>query len=147
MGLEVDLTLESKADLETLSAAINLHKKYRTLIHSGDYFRVDSGEGCDTFGIIDRRKNEALFSHTPLQSKTATLPSVLFFEGLNLDKSYRLSLIWPENFSTTTASIVDEINSIEQPFITSGAALQEHGLQLPLAHPNTVLIFHLLEQD
>ncbi len=147
MGLEVDLTLESKADLETLSAAINLHKKYRTLIHSGDYFRVDSGEGCDTFGIIDRRKNEALFSHTPLQSKTATLPSVLFFEGLNSDKSYRLSLIWPENFSTTTASIVDEINSIEQPFITSGAALQEHGLQLPLAHPNTVLIFHLLEQD
>ncbi|MGH1370438.1 MAG: alpha-galactosidase [Cellvibrionaceae bacterium] len=147
MGMEVDLTLESEADLKVLAAAINLHKKHRALIHGGDYVRLNSDKDSDSFGIVDPHQGEALFSHTLLQSQTSTLPGTLYFEGLNPHKDYQLSLIWPEGFSTTTPSIVDQLNNAEHPIIASGAALQAHGLQLPIANPNTVLIFHLAQQD
>ena len=147
MGMEVDLTQESEDDRNTLRAAIKLHKQHRPLIHGGNYLRVDTDHDCDTFGVIAKDKNEALFSHTQLQSKNSTLPGTLFFEGLNPHKHYRITLVWPENFATTTQSIINEISNSERPLICCGAALQEHGLQLPLTHPNTVLVFHLLQQD
>jgi alpha-galactosidase len=68
----------------------------------------------------------------------------LKFDGLDPARPYRLQLIWPTNWQAVKGpSAIETLNLAGAGAICSGAALMQHGLQLPHAYPETCLLFYV----
>ncbi|MEO0467226.1 MAG: alpha-galactosidase, partial [Pseudomonadota bacterium] len=144
MGLEVDLTKERPDDLETLKAAIALHKQHRALIHSSDAYRLDPIDHHMAFGIVERDKGEALFSFACMETVRHTHPLHIRLTGLGLATTYRLKCIWPsDGLTATQGSVLDTAGLYGDGISVSGRALMEFGLKLPLMRPDSVMVLHL----
>ena len=125
--------------LEMGTTAVALHKQHRELMHSGDLVRVDTSEDENSFGIVAANQQEALFSYALLNSSSTTAMGRLRLRGLDANRLYTLSIIWPSAPSSTSSSILDVINGS----VVSGDALMNFGLQLPIMQPTSLLVFHL----
>ncbi|MCG8442628.1 MAG: alpha-galactosidase [Caulobacterales bacterium] len=147
MGLEIDLLDESEADLAMLKRAIAVHKQHRALIHDGDVVRLDTAPCVNALGVVAADRSEGLFSVALTESQPATLPERVRFAGLAPDTRYRLRIIWPtRNISVTGPSIVEAARLLEEGTVFSGEALQRHGIQPPLTHPENCLVYHVTAQ-
>lgn len=143
MGIELDPEQESEEDLETLSKAVALYKQHRQLIHEGDFARLDSSDYLNVIGVVARDKSAALFSCAKTDGHSTTLPGRFRFAGLDPARRYRMRVVWPTaNVSVTSPSIVDAAMLLEQGAVFSGESLLVHGVQLPLMHPDTCLVYH-----
>lgn len=143
MGLELDLMNESDDDLETLKQAVSLHKQHRALLHEGDFVRLDSSDYLNVVGVVAKDQTEALFSCAKTDGHTTTLPGRFRFTGLAPDKRYRARIIWPsKNISVTTPSIIEAADLLGEGSVFSGEALLTHGIQLPLMHPESCIIYN-----
>lgn len=146
MGMELNLLDEDPEDLKTLAEGIALHKKHRALLHSGDFYRLDSSDYLNVVGVVAKDKSEALFSCAKTDGHEVTLPGRFRFAGLRRDARYKMRIIWPlTNPSVTSPSIVEAANLLTDGVIVSGDALLGHGVQLPLMYPDSCLIYHFQE--
>jgi len=144
MGLELNLLTERAADLDMLKNAIDLHKKHRALLHTGDLYRLDSAPQLIASGVVARDKSEAFYSVAYMTSDAKILPGRLKFDGLDPARQYRLQLIWPTNWQAVKGpSAIETLNLTGKGAIFSGAALMHNGLQLPHAYPETCLLFYV----
>ncbi|MEL7448516.1 MAG: alpha-galactosidase [Pseudomonadota bacterium] len=139
MGVEANLLTMDDAEKDELRAAIALHKKHRALIFSGDLVRLEPASHEHAFGIVSPDRQEALFSYAVTATPPHSAPARLCFRGLDPDALYTVELIWPTNPFTYTESVLDVISKTP----ITGAALMNAGMQLPILHPETVLVFHL----
>jgi alpha-galactosidase len=143
MGLELNLLSEDEGDLRELEAAIALHKAHRALIHNGDLYRLDSPDYLSVMGVVAGDRSEALYSVAFLTGHAATLPDRLYVQGLHPAARYRVQLVWPENWaSRSSPSVVDALDLTANGTVIAGDALMQFGMQLPLAPPESVLLFH-----
>ena len=144
MGMELNLLEESETNLATLKAGIALHKTHRALLHSGDLFRLETPSHINAIGVVAQDQSEAIFSWANLTGHRETLPGRIFFSGLAPSKTYRVRIIWPDAARSLTApSILDATNPEGKGFLVTGDALMQAGLQIPLLHPETCLIYSL----
>ena len=144
MGLELNLFEESADDLEILSRAVALYKDHRSLIHDGDFFRVNAAEYLNVIGVIAKDRTEAIVSCAKIGGHTTTLPERFCLIGLEADRRYRVKIIWPtKNISPTAPSIIDAADLLGDGCEFSGEALLAHGMQLPLMYPESCIILHL----
>lgn len=144
MGLEVDLSKETDRDLEILKRGLELHRSYRDLIHSGEYYRISTKPEANAFSIVSEDRREALLSYCQMASNRATLPPNIRFADLDKDALYRIRIIWPAPVrAISQPSILDAMDLTGDGLLLSGTLLMNVGLQLPLLHPETCLIFHL----
>ncbi|GAB4141191.1 MAG: alpha-galactosidase [Sphingomonadales bacterium] len=134
MGLEVDLRQESDADKAVLRAAIALHKRHRALIHSGRLVRFDTPDHLDAFAIVANDASEALASCAMPASYRHLLPGGLRFAGLDPDRLYDVSQVWP-------------IGMNNMALRATGEALMTVGLTLPCLMPQSVTLYHLRAAD
>jgi alpha-galactosidase len=142
MGLELNLLTEPDADLTQLKAAIVLYKEHRALIHNGDFQRLDTPDYLNVVGVVAPDKTEAVWSVAFMKGHDATLPDHVYPTGLNENARYRVRLIWPQGWrSLSSPSIVEALDLLEDGAVLSGEALMTAGMQLPLAMPETVLLF------
>ena len=139
MGVEANLLDMSDADKEELTAAIALHKRFRSLIFNGDLFRIDLESHEHGFGIVAVDQSEALFSYALLASQPHSAPGRYRFAGLDADTDYEMSIIWPREPKSYSPSIIEAIGGQR----VSGDVLMHAGVQLPILHPASVLVFHL----
>jgi alpha-galactosidase len=147
MGAELNLLTEPEADLEQLKAAIALYKSHRALLHSGDMYHLDTPPYLNAFGVVAPDKSEALFSLAYLTGHPATLPTLLQFDGLDPAARHRIRLVWPEGWqSVTSPSVANALDLQGQGGVFTGDALMSVGMQLPLARPETVLLFHVTRE-
>lgn len=148
MGMELNLLDENPADLEVLKAGIALHKAHRELIHTGEYYRLDTPEHINAVGVVAEDHSEALFSWCNMTGHRETVPGRIFFAGLDKAKDYRVSAIWPSPLqSITSPSILDAANLAGDGIVLPGEALMQMGLQVPLLHPETCLIYKLVAEQ
>jgi alpha-galactosidase len=142
MGIEMDPRELAAAEKTALTAAIALHKQQRDFIHNADLFRLDSDGDSINFGLVSVDKTKALFAYNSVRETARTLPPRYRFIGLDPELHYQIKLIWPVrgSFKEYSASILDQIEG--QVF--SGEALQQFGMQLPIVHPQTSLVFELM---
>ncbi|MEO1658412.1 MAG: alpha-galactosidase [Pseudomonadota bacterium] len=144
MGMEVDLSTETEADLQVLRRGIALYKEHRSLIHSGDVYRLDAASYVNGTGVVAEDKSEALFSCAKVDDHSTTLPERLLFAGIAPEKAYRLRILWlTPSPSITVPSVIEAADLLGEGHVFSGEALLHHGIQFPLVKPNTCLIYHL----
>jgi alpha-galactosidase len=144
MGLELNLLEETDAELATLKDAIDCHKAYRDLLHTGNLVRLKTSGELIGMGVIGQDQTEALFSIAIMGSQVQRLLPRVLFHGLDPDMSYRLKLVWPNKFRSWSAgSSVEALDLAGAGQVLTGRLLQEVGLGLPLTAPEQVLIFHL----
>ncbi|GGW81054.1 alpha-galactosidase [Alteromonas halophila] len=141
MGMEMDPRELTGHERNVLARAFALYKQHRSLIHSGDMYRFDEDGLNVCFGIVSQNKSDALYAYNSIKETTRTTPGKFRFHGLAADKSYRLSLIWPEQPAEYSPSVL----SVIEGQVFSGEVLLHGGLQLPVLFPQTSLIFHLSE--
>ena len=139
MGIEANLLTMDDAEKAELKAAVALHKKHRHLLHSGKLMRLDTEDYENSFGVTSADKQEAIFSYGLLDGQPNSAPGRLRFPGLDASTLYTVNIIWPQQPSSYSKSILDIINGS----VISGDALTKFGVQLPLMLPATLLVFHL----
>jgi alpha-galactosidase len=139
MGMEMDPRELTDSEMSALQAGFALHKAHRALIHSGDYYRLNADGNNVNFGIVSEDKQEALFTYNSVLETKRAQPPKYRFAGLDANRSYKLSLVWPTNLKEYSPSIL----SVIQGQIFSGEVLMNYGMQLPVVFPQTGLVFHL----
>ena len=144
MGMELDLVEEDPKDLAKLKAGIALHKKHRALLHSGDFYRLETPAYANAVGVVSGDKTEALFSWCNLAGHKETLPARMYFTGLDPAKNYCLRIIWPDPVrSASRPSVIEALDLRDDGAMISGAALMKAGLQTPLMYPETCVLYYL----
>lgn len=146
MGMELNLLEEDAADLEVLKAGLALHKRHRKLIHSGDFHRLDTPDHVNAIGVVATDQSEALFSWCNLTGHRQTLPGRMYVPGLDPAKTYRTQLVWPGRLrSVSHPSILSALDLAGAGADLPGDALAQAGLQMPLLHPESCLVYHFHE--
>lgn len=144
MGMEMNLLKETSENLAILKAGIALHKQHRALLHSGKLLRLDTPRHFNAMGIVSDDQTEALFSWANLTGHRETLPGRLYPPGIDPSRNYSVQIIWPHPVSSVSSpSIVDRADLGGAGIVVPGDALMRVGIQLPLLHPETCLIYHL----
>jgi len=141
MGVEADIRSLSEDDRSTLEAAISLHKQHRHLLHSGHYVEHEQNAQQVAWSVVSEDQGEALSAVAMLHTPTTAFPKRIRFRELDASKQYQVQVVWPQDLSEKQASYRDQLQS--QRF--GGDWLQQAGLTLPLMHPESLLIFHLIE--
>ncbi len=142
MGIEMDPRELTDTEKTALKAAIALHKQQREFIHNADLYRLDCDGDSMNFGLVSPGKTKALFAYNSVRETARTIPARYRFVGLAPELRYQIKLIWPARgtFKEYSASILDKLDGQ----IVSGEALQQFGMQLPILHPQSSLVFELL---
>ena len=141
MGVEADIRSLSEDDRSTLEAAISLHKQHRHLLHSGRYLEHEQNAQQVAWSIVSEDQGEALSAVALLHTPTTAFPKRMRFRGLDASKRYQVQVIWPQDLSEKQATYRDHLQSQR----LGGDWLQQAGLTLPVMHPESLLIFHLIE--
>ena len=141
MGVEADIRTLSEDDRSTLGAAISLHKQHRHLIHSGRYVEHEQNAQQVAWSVVSEGQGEALSAVAMLHTPMTAFPKRMRFRGLDASKQYQVQVVWPQDLSEKQASYRDQLKS--QRF--GGDWLDQAGLTLPIMHPESLLIFHLIE--
>lgn len=151
MGMEMDLRELTDDEKVELKAMVDLYKKHRPLIHSGELYRLSLPDYAMGTGIVASDKSEALFCYSLIRSHTAGLPDQLRFEGLDPQTVYKLQVVWPirsGDFWPKSSIFNFETNLPKMDGrCFSGEALMNLGNQLPRLAPNSSLIYHLTAQS
>ncbi|MEL6566920.1 MAG: alpha-galactosidase [Pseudomonadota bacterium] len=143
MGMELDLLEEPEAGLNTLKAGIALHKRHRDLLHSGLFYRIDTPAHVNAVGVVCERQDEALFSWCNLAGHRETAPGRFHVPGLDGARRYRTRIVWPSPVrSVSSPSVIEALDLNGEGSVLPGEALAHVGLQVPLLHPETCLIYH-----
>lgn len=143
MGLELNLLEEEGRNLDVLKAGIALHKRHRDLLHTGDLVRLDTPDHVNAVGVVAADQSEALISWCNLKGHDATLPGRLFVPGLDETRHYRTRIVWPDPVrSVSSPSALEALALGDDGTVLPGELLAQAGLQVPLLHPETCLIYH-----
>jgi alpha-galactosidase len=130
MGLELDLRELSEADAVRLAAHIANYKRFRSLIHSGRYWRRSLDE--DHAAVCATSAREALALVVRRGSAQLGRGTLLKWPGLKPDVTYRVEAVAPVARSVET--------SLTLPLTLSGRVLAQRGLELYLPRPETSLL-------
>ena len=140
-GIEMDPRELTDAEATTLSKAIAFYKAERSFIRNAQLHRLDSDGDSINFGFVGPSQTRAIFAYNLVKETGRTMPPRFRFAGLNAQAQYRLTLAWPTELKEYSRSVM----SVAPGEIFSGDALMQFGLQLPILHPQSSLIF-ILEQ-
>jgi alpha-galactosidase len=141
LGVEWNLLALEEEELGALAAVIALHKRFRTLLHSGDTVRYDTEPAYVAHGVYSADRTEALVSWAVVATAPSLTPPPLCLPGLRANTRYRVErLDLPGN---------DDDSARAQPAwfvggaIATGWQLGTAGLQPPSLHPETATLIHL----
>jgi alpha-galactosidase len=146
MGIEVDLTAVSAAELAELGQWVALHKRFRPLLHGGDVVRIDDVDpSLFVHGVVSADRTEAIFSVAALRTSDSAPTGRLVLRGLDPAASYTVSLLPPGDVIRGNNHRLPAW--IPGPVQMTGATLHHAGLQLPDLFPEQLLLLHVRTAD
>ncbi|MDJ0769878.1 MAG: alpha-galactosidase [Ilumatobacter sp.] len=142
LGVEWNL-LDADADQrKQVAAAIDLHKRLRPLLHGGRVVRVSHPDpAAIVHGVVDDTASHALFAYVQLGPSAATLPAPARFDGLDPARRYSVAVLGDLDSAKEFGRRRPQWMSEE--VVISGDQLMRRGLQPPVLHPESVLLFEL----
>lgn len=140
MGVELDPVKESAEEKKSFSHYINLHKKFRSLIHSGTSFRLDTSDDSQyVYGV--KNESELLISVCQLIMPTYALPTPLRVSCVDANSRYQVSIVEMPN--TSFQLMKQRPQWLDKKLTLSGDNLQEIGITLPILDPESALLLSL----
>ena len=142
MGVECNLLTIDDDDREVLMRAIDLHKRHRSLLHSGDGVRFDTDDPTAVaHGTYAADRSEALVAWAQLGTSSRTLPPMWRLPDLVPDAVYDVRHLPIEEAVRGSGRAVPEwlVDGVR----LTGAELAAVGLQPPSMWPGTALVVHL----
>ncbi|MFU8947611.1 alpha-galactosidase [Mycetocola zhadangensis] len=133
-GVEWNISKASEEERAELAEWIELHKRFRPLIHSGRTVRVDHPvTELAVHGIVAQDRSEALFEFALLARPSTWPPGLVRIPGLEPDARYRVTSVGPRApFSTNNTAPSWQA---EGGVVLSGRALAAVGIQAPPLQP------------
>jgi alpha-galactosidase len=133
-GVEWNISKASEVERAELAEWIELHKRFRPLIHSGRTVRVDHPvTELAVHGIVAQDRSEALFELALLARPSTWPPGLVRIPGLEPDVRYRVTSVGPRApFSTNNTAPSWQA---EGGVVLSGRALAAVGIQAPPLQP------------
>ncbi|MDA8434468.1 MAG: alpha-galactosidase [Actinomycetales bacterium] len=94
LGFEWDLATASAEDRAGVAQVIEVHKRFRPLLHGGRTVRVDHPDGSAlVHGVVAPDRGEALFCYAQLSTTDATTPVPMRLVGLDPARRYRVERV------------------------------------------------------
>jgi alpha-galactosidase len=148
MGVELDPVKESEDEKQAFAKYINMHKRYRDLLHSGQSFFLDScDETRNAYGVYN--DNEALLAVCQKAMPDYMLPEPVLLSMLDESAEYQIMLV---EFPMQSASLMkrhplwsEQVYNKEK-VVVRGRYLKEVGLSLPIQDPETCLLLHFTKR-
>ncbi|MCP4180650.1 MAG: alpha-galactosidase [bacterium] len=139
LGFEQNVLTLSEDERVKLKYYVNLYKSYRSLIHSGFSFRLDT---CDPNlsinGVVAKDQSKFLIAVNQLKMPEFMIPEKVKIPYLNKDKKYRITVI---DKPVETAFIMKkEPEWISKPLELTGELISEIGVQLPVMDPESIYL-------
>ena len=153
MGIEADVTAMSEDELADLAHVVAVHKRFRSLVHSGDAVRFETfdltGGVALSHGVIATDASEAIVAYVQLATAQAPVPPAWRIAGLDPRREYSVNMI-----PLTRAAVPVPGTAVDQPaWLTdslagraqrvSGAFLRDVGLVPPVMWPESAVLVHL----
>jgi len=142
LGVEWNLLSLDDDELDALTEVIALHQRFRPLLHGGDTVRFDTEQAYVAHGVYAPDRSEAIVSFAVVATAPSLTPPPLLLPGLDPDRSYhvaRLPLPGEQRGPGRTAPAW-----CEHGVTSTGAALAHIGIQLPVLHPESAILIHLV---
>ena len=97
LGIEWNLLQAKPHELSALAEIIAIYKKYRALLHSGNFARYEVStvepQSAVAHGVISQDKREALLCYAQLQTAASLVPAMWKVFGLDPQASYVVRLV------------------------------------------------------
>jgi len=143
LGFEQNVLTLSDNERKQLKEYIKLYKKYRNLIHNGDFFRLDTDDtNLNAYGVVSKDKNEAVLWICQLVLPEFQIPEKVRIPYLNNNVEYIVNVLdKPENMSFNMKKTTDWLaKNIE----LTGEILEKIGIQLPVMDPESIILIHFV---
>jgi alpha-galactosidase len=140
MGVEANPADMSDADRDCLAAHIALYKKWRSVLHSGDYARLDHpDDGIFAHMVVGDDAAIGMAAQTGFGENFNA--ALVRLKGLKPDAQYLVQL--PKPWPKKASQYLPNAGRWEDGLRLTGQALMQQGLALPLTHPETAWLFAL----
>jgi alpha-galactosidase len=138
-GIEWNLEQATEVELGRLAAWVRLHKKWRSLLHTGRMVRVDLADpAVAAYGAVAADRREALFAHVQLDESASSRGVTLRLPGLDPEGHYTCEWVTPDgSVDVAGAEPLDPAGPTGGERVT-GSDLARSGLWLPKQRPETV---------
>jgi alpha-galactosidase len=152
LGVEWDLTAASDDDLAALAELVAVHRRFRSLLHSGDAVRFDVDAGgfgehdpvVVAHGVYAVDRSEALVAWVQLRTAPATMPAVWRLPGLDPARRYAVRLVpLPGGVAGVAAHQPAWLRADVEAVVLTGEHLAVWGLQPPVLWPQQGVLVHL----
>lgn len=143
LGIEWNLLETSESERTQLRRVIELHKRFRPLLHGGDAVRFDHADtSLLATGVYSADRSEALVSIARLSSSVAPAGTPLRLPGLDPNMQYHVNVLELVE-QTSIGPAVAQPDWVLRGIRLSGSQLALHGLQPPVMWPESALILHV----
>jgi alpha-galactosidase len=145
MGIEWDPTEISADEREELRQWVELHKRFRPLLHRGEVVRADLNDpALQLDGVVSADRREALFRLSALDHTLGLPAGRVRLPGLDAQRTYRVrplppSLPAPDPANPPTPEWYDG------GAVLSGRLLEHVGLMAPQLRADDLVILHVEE--
>lgn len=140
MGVEANPADMSDADRDCLAAHIALYKQWRSVLHGGDYARLDHpDDGIFAHMVMGDGTAIGMAAQTGFGENFNAAPVRL--KGLEAGALYLVQL--PKPWPKKASQYLPDAGRWDDGLRLSGQALMQQGLALPLTHPETAWLFTL----
>jgi alpha-galactosidase len=141
LGVEWNVARLDADRRRALAEVIALHKRFRTLLHTGDVVRYDTEAPYCAHGVYSTDRAEALVSFAQLTTAPSLTPPLLRLPGLDPDGHYRIEHVPlpDERWGVALAQPSWLAGGVE----LTGRQLAGQGIRPPVLHPESAVLFSL----
>lgn len=141
-GIEWDISAASREDRKALAEWVSMVKRFRPLIHGGQFVRAERPRdpGTALFGVVAQDGSEGLFALVRSETSPYWGNTSLRFAGLAPSAHYRLQRV---HVPGEGSSGVDVLEPSYTTATLSGEALMEAGAHVPFLQPEQASLWHL----
>lgn len=143
-GVEWDLSTASEDELSALAEWIDLHKRFRPLLHTGRVVRPESPDPAVLLhGVVSADGTEALIAHVQLDESASNRGVVVRVPGVTATASHRLSWVGPVRAAAVSRSVALPADGPTGGQHVRGDVLSARGFWVPRRRPETVTLVHV----
>jgi alpha-galactosidase len=141
LGIEWDLRRLDDDELAALAEVVALHKRFRSLLHSGDVVRFDAEPALVAHGVYARDRSEAIISVARIATSPSLTPPPLRLPGLADDREY---LVEHLALPTERPGLARSVPAWWSTGLRStGRQLAVVGIQLPALAVESAVLLHV----